>query len=350
MNDYSIYLATAKPRQADAINAVLNHGTQAKAAKALGINLRTLERHLKAAKGNATGHNADITMPEFEPDVSREHVKGVMRKTVFVDIETSVIEVYTFRLGMQNLNIDSLKDGSQTKLLTAAWGTWLDLYEGGADKVQSISNHHNKKAFKANPLDDTHVLRALWSVLDGADIIVAHNAAFDRGWIEGRFMDLGWKKPSKYYVYCTYQTLHGLNGVSKKLDYLSRKLIGTEKVKHEGFQLWIDCQNGIPEAFEKMEAYNIGDIYDTLYKVFMRTALYVNRNKCIDLAGEGEFCNVTGEALTKQAGSYRNRLTGLRYNTYKNEKYNLSYRDRYNINSKKSGSGYITPLISNGLK
>lgn len=346
MIDYSVYLETATPKQAKSINAVLNTKTQADAARLLGINVRTLERHLSAAKGN----DADITMPEFKPNTNRAHVKSVMQKTVFVDIETSVIEVYTFRLGMQNLNIDSLKDGSQTRLLTAAWGSWWDLYNGGADKVQSIGNHHNKKSFKSDPLDDTDVLRELWSVLDNADIIVAHNAAFDRGWIEGRFMDLGWKKPSKYYVYCTYQTLHGLNGVSKKLDYLSRKLIGTEKVKHEGFQLWVDCQNGIRSAFEKMEAYNIGDIYDTLYKVFMRTALYVNRNKCIDLAGEGKFCNVTGDELAKQEGSYRNRKTGLRYYTYINKKYNLEYRDRYNTNSKKADSGYITPLISNGLK
>lgn len=291
-----------------------------------------------------------IDMPNFEPNVDRPHVQDVMRKTVFLDIETSLLEIYSFRLGMQRPNIDSLKEGSQTKLLTAAWGTWYDLYNKGEAGVKSVGNHHRKGAFKKDPLDDTYVLRKMWDVLDGADIIVAHNAAFDRGWIEGRFMDLGWKQPSKYYVYCTYQTLHGLNGVSKKLDYLSQKLIGTEKVKHEGLPLWIGCQNGDVESFEKMEDYNIGDIYDTLYKVFMRTALYVNRNKCIDLAGEGIYCNVTGDRLVKQDEVYRNRTTGLKYYTYINEKYNLEYRDRYNIRSKKAGAGFITPLIANGLK
>lgn len=294
--------------------------------------------------------HSEIEMPEFEPNQDRAHVEKVMKKTYFLDIETSLLEIYTFRLGMQRPNIEALKEGSQTKLLTAAWGTWWDLYNGGAEYVTSVGNHHDKATFKEDPLDDTYVLASLWHVLDDADIIVAHNAAFDRGWIEGRFMDLGWKKPSKYYVYCTYQTLHGLNGVSKKLDYLSQKLIGTEKVKHDGFQLWIDCQNGDLEAFKKMEAYNIGDIYDTLYKVFMRTALYVNRIKCIDLAGEGNFCNVTGDALVLQDELYTNRMTGLKYYTYVNEKYNLEYRDRYNIRSKKANSGYITPLISNGLK
>ena len=291
-----------------------------------------------------------MLMPEFEPNTERPHVEKVMKKTVFLDIETSLLETYTFRLGRQVMNINDLKEGSQTKLLTAAWGTWWDLYHDGEDAVESVGNHHRKSKFKKDPLDDTYVLKKLWKVLDDADIIVAHNAAFDRGWIEGRFMDLGWKQPSKYYVYCTFQTLHGLNGVSKKLDYLSQKLIGTKKVEHEGKDLWIKCQNGDFDAMCRMEDYNIGDIYDTLYKVYMRTALYVDRNKCIDLGGEGPFCSVTGDLLKPLKEPYKNRFTGLMYNTYSNPKYGFEYRDRYNQRSKKSGMGYIRPLIANGLK
>ena len=289
-----------------------------------------------------------IDMPEFTPNVDRAYVRDMMKKVQFIDIETSLIEMYGFRLGMQRPNIDSLVGKSQTKLLTAAWGSWYDLYNEGAAGVKSVGNHHRKTAFNKDPLDDTYVLRQLWKVLDDATVIVAHNASFDAGWIEGRFMDLGWKKPSKYYVYCTYHTLSGLNGVSKKLDYLSQKLIGTEKVKHEGLPLWVGCSEGNVESFEKMEAYNIGDIYDTLYKVYMRTALYVNRHKCIDLAGTGLFCTVSGDELELLDEPYRNRITGLLYNVYRNDKYNLEYRDRYNIRSKKAGEGFITPLLVTG--
>jgi len=291
-----------------------------------------------------------LEMPDFAPNVSRKHVQDVMKKTVFLDIETSLIRMYGFRLGMQRPNIESLVGKDQTKLLTAAWGTWDELYHKGADAVVSVGNHHRKTAFKRDPLDDTYVLKQLWKVLDDADIVVAHNASFDAGWIEGRFLDLGWKRPSKYYVYCTYRTLSGLNGTSKKLDYLSQKLIGTKKVKHEGLPLWVGCSEGDVESFEKMEAYNIGDIYDTLYKVYMRTALWVNREKCIDLGGDGVFCSVTGDELVAGKEAYRNRNTGLLYNVYKNEKYNFQYRDRYNTRSKKSGKGFITPLIATGLK
>lgn len=289
-----------------------------------------------------------LKMPVFTPNYGRPHVREVMKKTTFLDIETSLIKAYTFRTGMQRINIDQMVEGDQTRLLTAAWGSWYDLFTKGASSVVSVSNHHKMKTFKKDPLDDTYVLSKLWHVLDKSDVIVAHNAAFDRGWIEGRFMDLGWRQPSKYYVYCTFRALHGLNGNSKKLDYLSQKLIGTKKVANEGMPLWIRCNEGDVEAFKLMEEYNIGDIYDTLYQVFMRTASYVPRHKCIDLAGEGLYCNLTGDPLVKLEDTYRNRINGLHYYKYINPTYGFTYRDRYNINSKKSDQGYIRPLISNG--
>ena len=248
---------------------------------------------------------------------------------------------------MQRINVEDIVEGDQTKLLTAAWGRWDKLYNEGESAVVSVGNYHRKRTFKKDPLDDTYVLRQLWKVLDDATVIVAHNASFDKGWIEGRFLDLGWKLPSKYYVYCTFRSLHGLNGVSKKLNYLSQKLIGTKKVSHEGKELWIKCSEGCLESHKKMEEYNIGDIYNTLYKVFMRTALYVP-HKCIDLSGEGKYCQVTGDELVKLDKPYKNRKTGLLYHCYHNPKYNFTYRDRYNVRSKKADMGYITPLTTNG--
>lgn len=289
-----------------------------------------------------------IEMPEFEVEYGRTHVQEVMKKVAFVDIETSLIRAYTFRTGMQRININAVVEGDQTRLLTAAWGTWWDMYFDGEDGVESAGNHHRKGAFKKDPLDDTYVLRKLWHVLDDAEVIVAHNAAFDKGWIEGRFLDLGWKLPSKYFAYCTYHNLHGLNGNSKKLDYLSQKLIGTKKVAHEGLPLWIGCSEGDRESFEKMEEYNIGDIYDTLYKVFMRTALYTP-HKAIDLSGDGLYCKVTGHKLEEMQGVFTNRTTGLKYTRYENPLFGFIYRDRYNTRSKKAGLGYVTPLTSNTL-
>ena len=112
--------------------------------------------------------------------------------------------------------------------------------------------------------------------------------------------------------------------------------------------LWIGCSEGDYDSFVKMEEYNIGDIYDTLYKVFMRTALYAP-HKAIDLSGNGLFCKVTGHPLEELEDEYVNRNTGLLYTRYQNPEFGFTYRDRYNTRSKKAGLGYVTPLVSNGL-
>ena len=289
-----------------------------------------------------------LQMPEFRPNVEREHVKNIMKKTTFLDIETSLLEAYTFRTGMQRINIDGVKEGSQTKLLTVAGGSWHDLYHEGESKMWAYSNHHRKGAFKKDPLDDTYVLKKLWKILDDSAIVVAHNASFDTGWILGRFLQLGWKLPSKFFTYCTYRSLHQFRTNSKKLDYLSQTLCGTEKVKHGGLDLWIRCQNGEVDAFEEMLEYNIGDIYETLYKVFTRTTQY-NPAKCIDLSGTGHFCKVDGSPLEETGTVYTNRNTGLEYGIYTNARLGLEYRDRYNTKSKRAGEGYVTPLIHNGV-
>jgi|5_EtaG_2_1085323.scaffolds.fasta_scaffold01303_12 hypothetical protein len=292
-------------------------------------------------------HDKTLAMPEFKPNVARKEVLDIMKKTTFLDIETSLVEAYTFRTGKQAINIDQLKEGSQTKLLTVAGGSWYDLYHYEDAAMWGYGNHERKTAFKKDPLDDTYVLKKLWHILDKSSIIVAHNASFDAGWIMGRFLQKGWRLPSKFFTYCTFRSLHKFRMNSKKLDYLSQTLIGTEKVKHSGMDLWIRCQNGDVDAFNEMLEYNYGDIYNTLYQVFMRTTQY-NPEKCIDLSGDGMFCKVDGSPLVKTKDLYTNRSTGLEYLVYTNERLGLFYRDRYNVNSKKADLGYITPLINTG--
>ena len=47
---------------------------------------------------------------------------------------------------------------------------------------------------------------------------------------------------------------------SNKLDFIAQRLGVGAKVQHAGFQLWIDCMNGDPKAWEQMRKYQIGDV------------------------------------------------------------------------------------------
>jgi hypothetical protein len=82
MTDYSVYLSTATPDQADAIRAVIACGTQKKAAKMLGINKRSLERRLASAKSAITGAKMPsagrthcfIPDAQVTPDTPNDHL------------------------------------------------------------------------------------------------------------------------------------------------------------------------------------------------------------------------------------------------------------------------------------
>jgi hypothetical protein len=266
-----------------------------------------------------------------------------MKRVYFLDIETALINARVFRTGLQTVNFNQL-DG-YTRLLTAAWGTMWDLYMKGEEGVRGVSNHTSAE-FKKDPLDDTYVLQRLWKVLDHADVIVAHNAAFDRGWIMGRFLQLGWPLPSKFSTVCTLKGLRKYNFTSKKLDALSQQLVGTCKLD-TNFDLWVRCSKGERSAFKEMLEYNKGDVYDTLFKVYLATAQYYP-DYCVDFADYSDptpQCKVTGEPLTIIPTTYHNRKTGCEYYLYENKDLGITYRDRYNIYANKANQGFLVHHI-----
>jgi len=281
-----------------------------------------------------------MTVPELILDMNDPHVKRITKKVQFLDIETSLIEARVFRTGLQNINADQMT--GTTRILTVAGGSMFDLYTKGEEGIWGFSNHHCNETFEDDPLDDTYVLRAVWKILDKADVIVAHNARFDKSWLLGRFLELGWKLPSKFSVVCTYQNLHAFNMTSKKLNELSRNLIGTEKI-HTDMSLWMGCSDGDRASFEQMLKYNKGDIYDTLFKVYMRTCQYTPQTGIdfTDYSLKIPQCRITGDLLIMQKKKHHCKLTGLHYHVYINPNNGIQYVDRYNTNSRKSDIGLV---------
>lgn len=275
--------------------------------------------------------------PSF--NLKDKFVVDKMKNVMFIDIETSLVDARVFRTGTQFVGAHQMLNF--TKILTVAGGTMYDLYTKGEKGIWSFSNHMDKKAFKKDPLDDTFVLRRVWDICDKMDVLVAHNATFDKSWLLGRFLQKGWKLPSKFSLVCTYRGLNDYAFTSKKLDSLSKQLIGTKKIATD-FSLWDRCSNGEVAAFEEMVEYNRGDIAPTLFDVYMRTCAYYP-DYCVDLANyekEAPLCKVDGQSL-KQIGTWVNRTNGLEYNTYINPRLGINYRDRYNTRSKKAGKGLI---------
>lgn len=284
--------------------------------------------------------NKELIMPKLQFNTRADHVSMVMKSVQFIDIETSLNQAYVFRTGKQSVNANQLT--TTTKILTVAGGTMYDLYTKGKKSVWGISNHHFEETFKKDPHDDTKLLEKMWDILDEADVVVAHNGRFDEGWLRGRFLELGWKQPSRFSLICTYQGLRKYNMTSKKLDELSQNLIGTKKITTD-FNLWLRCAKGEVKAFEEMLKYNKGDIYDTMFKVYMRTCQYYPQ-KSVDMTDhslETPQCRVTGHLLEKMDELYTKHTTGKQYYQYINPKNGIVYVDRYCVQSKKADKGKI---------
>ena len=276
---------------------------------------------------------------KIEFNINDLEVAAKMKKVVFLDVETSMVTARIFQTGQQYININQLQD--RTKLLTASWGTMYDLATLGSAGVKAVGNHMGPN-FKDNPMDDLYVLKQLWTVLDEADTICCHNAKFDVGMMQGRFLEAGLPLPSPYKVVCTYKGLSGFSMNSKKLDSLSQILVGSKKIS-TSHSLWHRCADGEEEAFKEMMAYNIGDIYDTLYQVYIRTAAYYPK-KAVDLSVPGRLCcKVSGQPLVG-AGTWINPNNGNEYSMYINPTLNIYYRDRYKREAKKAGKGFLIPL------
>lgn len=279
---------------------------------------------------------------KLELDIKNKYIANKMKNVQFLDIETSLVDTRVFRTGSQYIGANQMSN--HTHILTAAGGTMYDLYTKGEKGIWSFSNHMDTNTFKKNPLDDTFVLRRLWDICDKAEVIVAHNASFDKSWILGRFLQKGWPLPSKFSVVCTLKGLTAYAFTSKKLDSLSKQLIGSKKIPTD-FSLWDRCSDGEVAAFEEMETYNRGDICPTLFNVYMRTCMYYP-DYCVDLADYSKQipqCKVDGQPITC-SGEWQSRVTGLKYGVYHNPRLGITYRDRYNLDSKKAGLGLIKTL------
>lgn len=282
-----------------------------------------------------------MKMPNIQLDFTDPFIVSLSKKIIFLDIETSLVNARVFGTGTQFIGAHQLSN--TTSILTVAYASLFDLHTKGEKGVKVLTNR-TSSTFKSDPLDDTELMEKLWPVLDKAEVLVAHNAAFDKGWISGRFVELGYTLPSRYFTFCTYRNLQPFRMTSKKLDELSKTMLGTSKIKTD-FDLWDRCSNGEVAAFKEMEQYNIGDVYDTLYGLWKRTAYY-NPVKAIDFTNRQSDviqCRVDGGALVED-GIYYNRANGKEYFRYLNPRSGQAYQCRYNTDSKKAGLGLVKPL------
>ena len=200
-------------------------------------------------------------------------------KTLFLDIETTPMQVYTWGLFDQNISINQIIKSTEMLCFGARWL--------GEKKVIFKSVHHDgKKAM----LEDLH------KIMDEADVLVGWNSAgFDHKHINREFLENGMKPPSPVKDLDLMSiTKSNFLFPSNKLDYVAQKLGVGSKVKHSGFSLWIKCMEGDEKSWKEMKAYQIQDVnllvdlYDILIPWFVTAGRVSSKEKQAILESEIE--------------------------------------------------------------
>lgn len=182
-------------------------------------------------------------------------------------------------------------------LMTAAW-KWLDNEEIFCVSMQDT------------PEDDYEVTKAVATLLDQADIVIAHNAKkFDVPLINARCIIHGIKPPSPYKIIDTLEVARKkFRFDSNKLEYLATVLGCTPKGGHKkfpGFTLWKECMAGNPEAWEEMVAYNINDV-ETLEEIYLKMRPWMDQhpNVAAMMGEEQHICPKCGGKHLQKRGTY----------------------------------------------
>lgn len=177
-------------------------------------------------------------------------------KILLLDIETTPMQVYTWGLWDQNIGINQIIKHTEMMCFGAKWL--------GKKQVtfKSVHNHGKKE-----------MLETLHKMMDEADILVGWNsAAFDHKHIRREFLEAGLTPPSETKD-LDLMSIVKANFLfpSNKLDYVAQKLGVGAKVKHSGFELWLECMEGNDKAWREMKKYQIQDVelLDKLYDVLL---------------------------------------------------------------------------------
>lgn len=164
-------------------------------------------------------------------------------------------------------------------MMSYHWGLW-DQNVG----IGQIVHHGGMMCFAAKWLGDkdvlfysdhadgyTAMLEAAHKLLSEADIVIGYNSdRYDIKKLNNAFMLAGMTPPKPFKSIDLIKTnKNRFDLPSRKLDYLVQQSGVGAKVKHQGFDLWIDCMAGDAAAWQVMEKYNRGDVLIT-EKAYLR--------------------------------------------------------------------------------
>lgn len=177
----------------------------------------------------------------------------VKPRLLFLDIETA--PDVTWSWGVYQENAIAVKEHWYVLSFAAKWRGVT-----GPILVKGLCDY---KGYKRGNSTERLLLKELHSMLDEADIVVAHNGAdFDVRKLNARFIAHGMAPPSPFKVVDTKRDLAKVAKFSSnRLNWLSKQLgIGKKTMEHHDWKMWQGCMEGDLKCWKAMKHYNRHDI------------------------------------------------------------------------------------------
>jgi len=193
-------------------------------------------------------------------------------KLLLIDLETSPFLGYTW--GKYDQTVLAFTEYSQIICMSWKWYGEPEVY------AMALPDY---RGYKKGKLNDKHLVKHLWKLLDRAEVVMGHNAdRFDVKVANARFVFHNLTPPSPYQTIDTKKIAKRVGMFpSNKLDDLGQYFHVGKKMATGGFDLWQDCMKGDDAAWKKMKAYNKQDVMllEEVYKRLLPWApTHPNRN------------------------------------------------------------------------
>lgn len=203
-------------------------------------------------------------------------------KRLFFDIETSPMEVYTWRIGN--------KISIPHENIINSWRIICIAYKWEHEDRINVLRWDEKTSDKTMLIEFTKIMGM-------ADEIIGHNSDhFDIKKFRTRCLVNGIKAFPKYRTLDTLTKSREYFAFdSNKLDAIGRQLGKGGKVQHEGFDMWVKCLQDDKDALDKMCNYCAGDVI-LLEDIFHEIQHYIKPNTHVGVHfGEGRYsCPICG--------------------------------------------------------
>lgn len=173
------------------------------------------------------------------------------------------------------------------------------------------------ESFKADRADDRELVAELWSYLDQADIVVAHNGdRFDLRKFAARCVVNGLTPPSPYRSVDTLKLARAkFKFDSNRLDDVAKFLKLGSKLPHTGRHLWFSCMHGETKAWRKLRQYNAHDVV-LLERVYLKLRAWSTTHPKLTWFTRKEInCPVCESPDTKRSGWRHNAKSKVQRRT-----------------------------------